>query len=217
MVIEQGESGLKHITLLRKVIMDRRSGVATFEGSDWSETIPFDHGVLLLEENVSGALNRVLQSPVLRFNWENAMYQTDCIAVPIMTREAFSRALGALDMPEDRLAFYRKKFSGLPPVKIRLTSVFRFDHAYQALFQELYQMALAVGGAHLGEYFDASTAGELRRKRVHVVLALYCMGDLMPVPSHTVADAIPNGTAVSTAVAEKANVVSRILMRLRGA
>lgn len=217
MVIEQGEHELKHITLMRKVIMDRRSGVATFEGSDWSVTIPFDHGVLLLEENVSGALSRVLQGPVLRFSWNDAMYQTDCIAVPIMTREAFSQALAVLDLPEDRLEFYRKKFSGLPPVKVRLTSVFHFDLAYQALFQELYQMALAVGGAHLGEYFDASAAGELRRKRVNVVLALYCMGDLLSVPSHVEAGAIPHGAAVSTAAAEKANVVSRILMRLRGA
>lgn len=217
-IIEQGESELKHITLLRKVIMGRRSGQAWFEGSNWRLNIPFDHGVLLLENNVSETLGRVLREPVLRFSWREDLFQADDMAIPIMPRSAFSQTLAALDLPEDRVANYLQMFSRFPAVKVRLTPVFRFDLEYQELFQELFQMAMTAGGAHLSEYFADSAGGEGLRKRSNVLLVLYCLGDLLPVPKQDEAGASSHGPAVSMATAaDKANVVSRILMRLRGA
>ncbi|HXH71414.1 MAG TPA: hypothetical protein VNI58_01180, partial [Mariprofundaceae bacterium] len=135
MIVEQKERELKHITLLRKVIMDRRSGVGLFEGRDWSVTIPFDHGVLLLGDNASAMLGRVLQDPVLRFSWSDVAHQADDLSIPIMPRQAFSQVVSMLNLPPDRQAVYRQVLSRLPALKVRLTPVFRFDRKYEDLFQ----------------------------------------------------------------------------------
>lgn len=218
MMVVQKEQDIKHIALLRKVIMDRRSGVALFEGTGWTVTIPFDHGVLLLGDDAPELLGRVLQKPVLRFSWRDTVQQAENMPIPILPRMAFAQVISRLSLPPDRQAVYRQMLSRLPAIKVRFTSVFRLDHEYQELFQEFYRMSLAAGSIQLGEYFAASAGGDDLPKRTNIVLVLYCLGDLLSAPkkeeTHGGSGRQPV-SAVSTA--DKANVVSRILMRLRGA
>ncbi len=211
---EQGESDLKHIALLRKVIMEKRSGIASFEGRDWAAVITFDRGVLL-GENVSESLATILQGPVFRFNWVDSIgRQDEGMTIPTLPRLAFSQAIAELDLRENRLLAYREMFSKLPAVTVRFTSTFRFNLEYQRLFQHLYQMAMAADGVHLADYFDEASGNVELRKRMNVVIAIYCLGDLLPAIKRAAA---ANDAASVTQPTETATVVSRIMARLRGA
>lgn len=214
-MIEQEEFELKHIALLRKVIMEKRSGVASFEGRDWAAVITFDRGVLL-DENLAEDLANILQGPVFRFNWVDSIgRQEGGVVAPTLPRQAFSQAIAILDLRENRLAAYREMFSKLPAVTVRFTTSFRFDLEYQKLFQQLYQMAMAAEGAKLKDYFSAASGGVELRKRMNVVIAIYCLGDLLPAIKRAKA-AAPSAASV-TRPTETNNVVSRIMARLRGA
>jgi len=215
---EQKENELKHIALLRKIMLGRRSGVAAFETADGTQAILFDRG-MVLGGDAPDVLAKVMQEPVYRFEWDaNALNQSrDSVTIPILPRQAFSEALAKLALSAYRVDVYRRMFSMLPPVMVRYLSVFRADPAYQGLFQKLYQMSLA-GGIRLGDYFATALGDDDLRKQVNVVLALYCLGDLLPA-AKPVEAAAASSVAASTAraatpAANTANVVSRIMARL---
>jgi len=218
---EQKDNELKHIALLRKIMMERRTGVASFETADGPSAIRFDRG-MVLGGDAPAVLAKVMQEPVRRFDWDvNSSNQwQENVTIPILPRQAFSEALAKLTLAPDRVDLYRKMFSLLPQVMVRYLSVFRSDPAYQGLFQRLYQMTLATGGVRLGDFFATALGDEELRKQVYVVLALYCLGDLLPAAkSAEVAAATTAATTNAKAAlsaANTANVVSRIMARLSG-
>ena len=208
-MIEQEELSLKHIALLRKVIMEQRSGAAWFMGRDWSSTIPFDRGVLLGAETPD-TLGRVLQEPVLRFKWNDSYRRDEGIAIPILPRQALSQAVADLNLPVERLIAFRKNFAKLPDVKVRYMSAFRF--------QTLYQMTLSTGSTCLDDFFALSPDFTELRKRLNIVIAAYCMGDLLPAIGSGGGGPPSAKPASVVAPTDTAKVVSRIMARLlRGA
>lgn len=219
-VTEQGEFGLKHIALLRKAIMEQRSGAIWCMGSDWSCIIPFDQGVLLGSE-APDMLARVLQEPVLRFEWKESYRPDEGINIPILPRQAISQAVAGLEMPVERMIAYRKVFANLPSVSVRYMSTFRFDAEHQKLYQTLYQMTLPTGSVALEDFFAQAPDITELRKRVTIVIAAYCMGDLLPAVAGAAAasassPAVSVNSASATASKDTARVVSRIMARLLG-
>lgn len=211
---KQGEYNLKHVALLRKVIMEERSGVALFAGEDWDTAIPFDNGAML--EDVSGRLALVLQEPVFNFSWKDSLRLDDGMAFPTLPRHVFSRAVAVMSLPTKRMIAYRQVFAKLPRVKVRYLLTFRANHDYQMQFQILYRMALERGGVDLEDYFALAVDFAELRKRVNIVIAAYCMGDLLPAEQEESSSISGHGEVASTSNALKVNVVSRILARLRG-
>lgn len=212
-MIEQGEYNLKHVALLRRVIMEERSGTASFEGLGWTATIVFERGAMTEDESAS--LVRVLQEPVFRFGWNDEVNLDDGTVFPTLPRHVFSRVVATLNLPTKRLIAYRQVFAKLPSVRVRYLMTFRFDHEYQMQFQALYRLALNGAGVSLDEYFASAASFAELRKRVNIVIAAYCMGDLLPVGKRQQTVVGIRASAASITDPEKANVVSRILARLR--
>ena len=214
-MIEQGELSLKHMTLLRRAITEQRSGAASFEGRDWACALPFERGALL-GSDASERLCKVLQEPVLGFEWDDTYRNPDGNMSQTLPRSAIPESVAALNLPMDRLMIYRKMFAKLPDVRVRYLLGFRFYPEYQRLFQSLYHMSLATGKVCLDDYFASAANFIELRKRMNIIIAAYCMGGLLSAVKNNATFATASRVAASIPGAAKLNVVSRVLTRLRG-
>lgn len=203
---DQQEFGLKHVVLLRKVIMEKRSGTASFGGDNWGATMSFNQG--LFQTGVPRNLGKVLQEPVYNFTWKEASARRH-EPEATLPMKAFSQAIASMELPVRRLDSYRKVFAKLPPVKVRYLQAFRFDLEYQKQFQTLYRLSMAKGGVELDDYFALSANFTELRRRMNIVIAAYCMGDILPVSGM-------HEPQAADIVMPKSTMVSRILARLWG-
>lgn len=211
--IRQDANGFKHVSLLRKLILEKRTGTVWFGGEDWKNEIVFERG--LVAADVAGHISRILSEPVLQMGWEKDIPNGEDGILPIPVRHIVSKAIATMDMPVRRMHVYRKKLESLPNIRLRYMPAFRSNPDYQRRFQVLYQMSLTAGGASLEDYFATSKDIAELRMRVNIVIAAYCLGDMVPAET-------PKRRTVTTETREltqsqlvKANVVSRILTKLR--
>ena len=211
-MVTQNANGFKHITLLRKLILEKRSGTAWFDGEDWRGEIEFERGMISGE--ATRHISMVLSEPVFRMGWEKPHPSRRQPTLTMPVRNTVSKAIATMNMPVKRMIAYRKQFETLPNIKIRHMSLFRADHAYQKHFQELYQMSLVSNGASLSDYFAAAIEIAELRVRVNIALGAYCLGDLVAVPAPVPA-AIADTEQLKGEDLARVSVVSRILTKLR--
>jgi len=208
-MISQDENGIKHVSLLRKVILKKQTGTAWFGGEGWDKVITFERG--LMPDGAAEDLTRILREPVFRLGWEQSPRLSWQSANAVPARHVFSQVLTNIDMPVKRMIAYRRKLECLPNVRTRYLATFRSDADYQKHFQNLYHISLGTPGVHLEDYFAAATDISELRKRVNIVIGAYCLGDLVPAVSPDV-----SGAHLAAREMGKVNVVSRIMARLRG-
>lgn len=211
-MISQDANGFKHVTLLRKLILEKRTGTVWFGGEGWRNEIVFEKGTVAA--TASGHISRVLEEPVFHMGWEKSIRREHLSILRMPVRLTFTQAVAAMDMPVKRMIAYRKQLEALPNIRIRHMSSFRSDPAYQAHFQALYQMSLATNGISLADYF--AVAGEISelRIRVNIVIGAYCLGDMVPVRV-SVPAAIAGTEELKGEELARVSVVSRILTKLR--
>lgn len=214
-MVTQDANGFKHVAMLRKLILEKRSGTAWFGGEGWENEINFEKGAVLTD--ASEHITQVLEEPVFHMGWKKSLSsrrQQSTLRMP--PRQIFTQAIAAMDMPVKRMIAYRKQLEKLPNIRIRYMSSFRSNPDYQAHFQALYHMSLASNGVSLADYFAA--AGEIAelRKRVNIVIAAYCFGDMVAVNTPALAPAAIAGTEkLSGEALGRVSIVSRILTKLR--
>jgi len=210
--IRQDATGFKHVSLLRKLILEKRSGMVWFGGEGWRSEIAFERGAVA--GDVTGHISRILSEPVLHMGWEKIRPHDRKAILPIPVRHIVSKAIATMDMPVRRMLVYRRKFESLPNIRLRYMPAFRSSPDYQRRFQVLYQMSLSTGGASLEEYFATARDIAELRMRVNIAIAAYCLGDMVPATAYEPAAAtIAAGVAASGPA--RVNVVSRILTKLR--
>lgn len=210
--IRQDANGFKHVSLLRKLILEKRSGTAWFGGEGWRSEIAFERGAVA--DDVAGHISRILSEPVLQMGWERGLPHSRRGILPIPVRHIVSKAIATMDLPVRRMLVYRRKFESLPNIRLRYMPVFRSNPVYQRRFQVLYQMSLSTSGASLEDYFATAIDIAELRMRVNIVIAAYCLGDMVPADAPEPAAATTTAGLASGELA-RANVVSRILTRLR--
>ncbi len=209
-MVTQDANGFKHVTLLRKLILEKRSGTAWFGGDDWRSEIEFERGMISGE--VVRHISTVLSEPVFQMGWDKANPSRRQSTLMMPVRNTFSKAIATMNMPVKRMIAYRKQFEALPNIKIRHMSLFRSDDIYQKHFQDLYQMSLRADGASLTDYFSAAVEIADLRTRVNIVLGAYCLGDLVSVPAPA---AMAGTEQLKGEDLARVSVVSRILSKLR--
>ncbi|HKI62149.1 MAG TPA: hypothetical protein VKA31_07635 [Mariprofundaceae bacterium] len=212
-MISQDENGIKHVSLLRKVILKKQSGTAWFGGDGWDKVITFERG--LMPDGTGEHLTHILREPVFRLGWEKSSRHGWQSANAVPARHVFSQVLTDIDMPVKRMIAYRRKLECLPNVRTRYLTTFRSDADYQKHFQNLYLISLGAPGVHLEDYFAAATDISELRKRVNIVIGAYCLGDLVPAVSPSRSRDVA-GAHLAASEMGKVNVVSRIMARLRG-
>ncbi len=217
-MITQGEFGFKHVALLRKLIVEKRTGTALFDGDEFNCKIAFDRGQI--SANASESLARILESAVLRMEWIKGEASSQYANLTVQSRKVFSDAIPNLNVPVRRMVAYRNAMERLPNIRIRHLSIFRSDPEHQHHFHELYRMSLLQEGVHLSEYFANTAEISELRLRINIAIGAYCLGDLIPVQlptQHSTPVESSAADSVRTTAGElvRSGVVSRIMTRLR--
>jgi len=208
----QDAIGFKHVTQLRKLILEKRSGTAWFGGKGWQNEIAFEKGAIVV--GAAEQISRILEEPVFYMRWSESTPRVRQSNLITPTRHIFTQAIASLDMPPERMRACRKQLEALPNIRLRYISSFRSDPGYQSHFQSLYHMSLATKGVSLADYFAATTEISEIRARVNIVLGAYCLGDMVPANVSTPSN-IAGVENISGEVLARASVASRILSKLR--
>lgn len=172
--VSQDIQQIKHLVLLRKAVMGKRSleiycrdpsmrltiGKGLFHGGDCVETIC-----------------TMIEKPLPVFDWEELERKAFYIAQN--PKETFSRAISRMTPDRERLMTYLRVFYRLPRVRMRSVSTFQGDRALQHEYQALYRLSLAQHGASVADYLVASAGLDQLRRRTGIVIASYCLGDFV--------------------------------------
>ncbi len=200
----------RHYSLLRKAIMQKRSGSLHFRTLDNEEGILLlDNGEIACEDGYR-QLGRFLSSPMMFTEWHDGQIQAE--TRPAL--EAVTHAVNQLHWPEEHLRIISVMFSKLPQVRVQFVDV-HFDHFLTDISYNLfYQQSLSVEN-FTPAYFllenDPSNSLLLHRVRVLVfnyVLGLIQAAEEAPRPKKKKSEGLRNKTP-------KFAFIDRIIRRIR--
>ncbi|PIV31258.1 MAG: hypothetical protein COS35_02370 [Zetaproteobacteria bacterium CG02_land_8_20_14_3_00_50_9] len=195
--VSQDVGDIKHLILLRKALLARKSleiysqnpsmrltiGEGKFHGGDCINTVRL-----------------MIEKPVPFFDWDE--FERKAMFIAQNPKDIFVRAIVTMMPDRDRLHTYKVMFSKLPRVRMRLNTVFRASSSMQIEYQVLYRLSLASEGASVKDYLIASEGVDQLRRRIGIVIASYCLGDF--IYAERAVEKNP-----------KTSVVSRILAHMR--
>jgi len=199
-VQEQKSTELKHISLLRKVLVGNHSVQIHFDGGQWRGMLKISDGMLEMNEETVQCLTNIFSFPVFRFGWENSPAKVSDTLDPKL---AFYRALAGLRLDQNYMENYKAVFSTLPPVHVKAGTLFRLNMEDMKHYKILYQLGLSEQGVRISEYLNVQDPSVLLR-RIRIVLTCYCLGQFVPV-----------NDSARQASGSRQGIAGRILSRLR--
>jgi len=199
-VQEQKSTELKHISLLRKVLIGNHSVSIHFDGGQWRGMLKFSNGMLELNEETVQCLTNIFCFPVFKFRWENSPALLSDMLDPKL---AFHRALAGFRLDQNYMDNYKIVFSRLPSVHVKAGTLFRLNMEDMKHYKILYQLGLSEQGVSISEYLNVQDPSILLR-RIRIVLTCYCLGQFVPV-----------NDAIRQVSASRQGIAGKILARLR--
>jgi len=199
--ITQNERGLKHISFLRRIFLNKLTGklYLIFPTGD-KGTLQFDKGAFLGDKNTFlPVLRRFLTEHVPEFAWKPGVpeQKTSGWVAPWI---ALSEALHELPIESNRLIIYHHVFSNLPPMVLKNCPIHRMDFADADAYLLLYQLSLGTPSFDPKIFFLGNLNKEALTKHVRTMLLVFLLGYLRPAPKKEKG---------------KSSVVSRILNRFK--
>ncbi len=207
--ISQERTGLQHISLLRKIISLKQTGIAHFQmGTEEVLKIEFFKGDFIGaithkqgDGSVIDNLRRILTSSVLKFAWEDMPHEAKYGG--IVPAIAITEAMRDLPLDFTRASIYRESFVKLAGVTMLPKPVHRYGFVDEAEYQHLYQFSLKAPSFKVADYFGHFESEELLLKQVRVVLFAFILGYLVPAAQKKIVET------------KKTGVAARIMSRFR--
>ncbi len=201
--ITQGERGVKHLALLRRMFLKRMSGKFHIRFNDEEHAcLVLYRGVFIGDkQNVVESLRRLLANPVQQFAWENVSDTKENIGGWIAPWIALSASLKNLELDRGRLSAYQHAFSSLPPVILKNLPVHRLNFQDEEAYLFLHQLSLGQPSFDLRLFFMGHPSKQELNEHVRTVLFVFLLGYLRSAPKQE--------------ENKKVSVVSRILNRFK--
>jgi hypothetical protein len=200
--ITQSKQGLKHISFLRKIFLQKLTGKLHLNFTVDDEAIlQFHKGMFLGDaKKVNLILRRFFTEPVVQFTWETVVPDQQVLGW-VAPWLALSDALRYLPIDASRLASYHEAFCNLPAMVLKSCPVHRFDFADEASYLILYNLSLGTPSFDLRLFFLGSLNKDDMAKHIRAVLLVFLLGYLRSAPKKEASKNI--------------SIVSRILNRFK--
>ncbi len=200
--ITQSERGLKHISFLRRIFLQKLTGklYINFSTGD-NGVLQFDNGNLLdSKESFFPVLRRLLTEHIPEYTWHPGIPEQK-ISGWVAPWIALSEVLRDLPINSQQLALYLHAFSNLPPMVLKNCPVHRMDFADADAYLVLYHLSLGAPSFDPKIFFLGNLKKDDLTKHVRTMLLVFLLGYLRAAPKKEENKNI--------------NIVSRILNRFK--
>jgi len=199
-------SNFQQLPLIRKALAKKKAGALSYVSqSGHHGCIAIVMGDIIGGEKAAKELSLLLSEPVTTCGWTARTIEDtqDWIDATL----ALSRAINHIQWTNEAVIALKQLFFKLPPVRIRMIPLHRYEYTDGLTYLMLYQQSVKEDGFLLSQFLNDAKDGEMLRRRVKVLVLGYCLGLIT---------AIPKQTNTSNDKKSTAGIASRILRRIRG-
>jgi len=200
----QSPSNFQQLSLLRKTLAQKGTGALSYESqSGHRGEITISMGDIVDGEQASKELPIFFSEAVQHCSWQKKLFGNSHDSMnPTLS---ISRALNDIQWNHATIMSLKQLFLRLPPVRIRMVPLHRYEYNDGLTYLMLYQQSVKTDSFLLKDFLNDAGDGEMLKRRVKVIVLGYCLGLISAVPQHTNNDKNTN-----------AGIAARILRRIRG-
>ena len=200
----QPQPNFQQLSLLRKILAQKSTGALSYESqSGHRGEITISMGSIVNGEQASKEFPIFFSEAVQRCDWQKKLFGNSHDS--INPTVSISRAINDIQWNYETIMSLKQLFFKLPPVRIRMIPLHRYEYNDGLTYLMLYQQSVKTDHFLLKDFLNDAADSEMLKRRVKVLVLGYCLGLISAVSPQANNDKNTN-----------AGIAARILRRIRG-